>query len=747
MSKFDEVFNESINRMSDKHEVSKIELLPHNQMLYEQIEEKIKKGYKSIFYSEGTGLGKSFIFMRLVQDYFEGMNILYITPKISIWTNLTRYKEFKTLNANIEMRTFASFNTYDESDCEFYDVVFIDECHHMLSDIQGMHVHRLCRDMKSHKKYSFGFTATPYYQGQYVDEICFDCSCFGLDVFEAVEAGIFKKIKLAVAGIDLDSIPEEYKARYSIVGTEPLLNRILKEHSNIQRWLAYFSSKAELECAYSDLRELFPDYKILKLYTGIEDEDNILNQFEEYDGRVILMSVSKLLEGVHLKNVGGVLLYRNTGELSTYMQMYGRLCDMKNMNTPLFLDVTNSIISLTGISSFKSCRYTGQRREFRIKDFLDVDSIDYWTVELSELLNISGTVYTEYERKIIEEYYNKIPFDELCEMLPGRSKHSIRGYALKHGLTKDIGYWTDEEDEILRTYYPIEGSEAFHRLSNRTVVSCRRRVYVLKLTDGKSYWTEEEKDIIRKYYPTEGTAVYKRLNNRTRSSVMRAAQKLGVKFREKSNWSKEEDDILKQYYPIEGKRCISRFPDKSESVVLARAFQLGLRVDESVRNLWTEDENRILIENYPLLKSKVQSLLPNKTANAIKSRARLLGLAGEANKSWTEEEHNILVEYYPKLGLSVSELLPNKTKNAINVRASKFNIKVENPKYGIKKRNKIYRGVDLNQTMKDISIEFGYGKSWLTNLMSRHEFTIEQAIDYIFDKRPEIREKYEKDTL
>ncbi|MBQ8734045.1 MAG: hypothetical protein IJY76_06110, partial [Anaerotignum sp.] len=35
-------------------------------------------------------------------------------------------------------------------------------------------------------KYTFGFTATPYYQGKFVDEECFDVSCYGYDVYEAI---------------------------------------------------------------------------------------------------------------------------------------------------------------------------------------------------------------------------------------------------------------------------------------------------------------------------------------------------------------------------------------------------------------------------------------------------------------------------------------------------------------------------------------------------------------------------------
>lgn len=110
--------------MSENTKVSsKIKLLPHNQELYDKIVEQIEKGEKSIFYSQATGLGKSFIFMKLVEDYFQGKRIMYVVPKIAIWENLIRYKEFETLDATIDMYTYQSFNTYDSSLVDKYDVV------------------------------------------------------------------------------------------------------------------------------------------------------------------------------------------------------------------------------------------------------------------------------------------------------------------------------------------------------------------------------------------------------------------------------------------------------------------------------------------------------------------------------------------------------------------------------------------------------------------------------------------------
>ena len=80
-----------MKNIKEKHE---IKLLPHNQKLFDEIMELINNGEHSIFYSEATGLGKSFIFMSLVNELFLGKKVLYIVPKIAIWDNMNEYKEF-----------------------------------------------------------------------------------------------------------------------------------------------------------------------------------------------------------------------------------------------------------------------------------------------------------------------------------------------------------------------------------------------------------------------------------------------------------------------------------------------------------------------------------------------------------------------------------------------------------------------------------------------------------------------------
>ena len=365
-----------------------INLLEHNQMLYDKIVTEIANGHKSIFYSEGTGLGKSYIFMALVQNLFRDKKILYIVPKIAVFSNLEHYDEFALLDAHIEYKTFAAFNKYVTEDllCNDYDVVFVDECHHMLSDIQGANVYKFLQDMVSTGKYCFGMTATPCYGGEFVDEKYFEASCYGYDIFEAIKLGLMPKIDIALANVDLSEIPDNMRASYSITGTKTVLEAIIEKYSYITHWLAYFSTKQELENNVLEMKKLFPDFKILKLYQGVTNPDKVIQKFEQSEERVVLMSVSMLLEGMHLSNVGGILLYRNVVRNSTYFQIYGRLCRLFAKQSPVLVDMTNSVLGIDDYSIFKSNRCQVST-EYSRRDIFDVNSYGYHLLEISELYN------------------------------------------------------------------------------------------------------------------------------------------------------------------------------------------------------------------------------------------------------------------------------------------------------------------------------------------------------------------------
>lgn len=637
--------------MSENIKVSsKIELLPHNQELYDKIVEQIEKGEKSIFYSQATGLGKSFIFMKLVEDYFQGKRIMYIVPKIAIWENLIRYEEFKTLDATIDMFTYQSFNTYDISLVDEYDVVFIDECHHMLSDIQGTNIMTYCLDMNDAGKLTFGFTATPYYQDKYVDEECFDVSCYGYDVYEAIDKGLLPKIKLALANINLDEVPYNLKVQYSITGTKKLLDKILEEHREIRRWLAYFSNSKELERRAHELSVLFPNYKILKTYIGYEYNELVLDEFNNYDGNVILLSVNRLLEGVHLKNVQGVLLYRNVTEFSTYLQMYGRLCDIKAKTTPLFLDVSNAILSLRGISETKSSRYIGERKRYMRKDLFDITAQDYWTVELADTM--SPVLYhksDEFINTVINLYESGNSIKQICDelrvtykvvnnilkrYLPGYNGSTAYSQAeldlMKDGI--EHGLSIEEITDIVNEYNK-DNNTGIIRTVGGVNQALRKKLFIIRRHVNTTSLSEYELNVIKKYGPTLTLPELMELLPGRRAETIRTRMyRMNIKPRNvvSSIIDKIGEDTLRQlhhrYIKGESISALAKETDSSSTALINAWDNLGLVTKLTVIERLMLPENIAIIKScwynpdcYKKLKEEFPSVHPTTLSKVAKS--------------------------------------------------------------------------------------------------------------------------------
>ena len=366
---------------------SKIELLPHNQDLYNRIRKHIDEGKHSIFYSEATGLGKSFIFMKLVEDLFQGKKVLYIVPKDSIWYNINLYNEFEIIKDNITKTTFADFNNLKNNHYS-YDVIFIDEAHHLLSDIQGSNLVELMTSYIKDNKYVFGFTATPEIGRKMISVgSIFEVEEYGYDLIEAIEKGLFPKIEYIIS--DFDTIVDEtkYCKSFSINGNKTLLENAILERNDIKRWLVYFSDIKSLNRNKKQLEKYFPDFKLFIMHSKNNDNEQILKDFNSYQGKSMLITVSMVLEGVHPKDVTGIILFRNIRIWSTFLQILGRICKLNGTIKPLVIDITHSIYNITPATINKILDKPLGRSNKSLRSIIDVKSSSYKYIELIQTLH------------------------------------------------------------------------------------------------------------------------------------------------------------------------------------------------------------------------------------------------------------------------------------------------------------------------------------------------------------------------
>lgn len=129
--------------------------------------------------------------------------------------------------------------------------------------------------------------------------------------------------------------------------------------------------------------------------------------------------------------------------------------------------------------------------------------------------------------------------------------------------------WTEEEDNILKKYYPTDGSTVSKRLRGKTVQECSRRAKVLGLTRPRS-WTHEEDEILRNNYSDKD--VWRLLPGRTELSIRTRIRVLGLV----NKWTAEEDLLLMKYWESHGTDICKDLSKHTVTEIIERAKKLGL---------------------------------------------------------------------------------------------------------------------------------------------------------------------------
>lgn len=320
------------------------ELYKHNQEIYDGIISAIADGHHKIGYTEATGLGKSFVFAELCNTVFKNKRILYVIPKLAIQDNMYEYSEIQELVSNVDFTTFASFNSEDNAIeyAEKYEVIFVDECHHLLSDIQGRTVD-LCGTIISEKVgcYYIGMSATIEVGKVNVFEKYFTKTIYGLDLYDAIVEGLYPKMKYTVAIPDIQDIPEDVRVKYNIDCSRSMLESILSKN-NVRKVLVYFSRVSDIKENIEYIKSIFVGYKVFVLHSMNTGNSEVLHEFNEYNDNCVMLSVSMLLEGVHVSGVDCALIDRNVSKIHTLMQLIGRLYHFGMSESPLVIDMYNS---------------------------------------------------------------------------------------------------------------------------------------------------------------------------------------------------------------------------------------------------------------------------------------------------------------------------------------------------------------------------------------------------------------------
>lgn len=95
----------------------------------------------------------------------------------------------------------------------------------------------------------------------------------------------------------------------------------------------------------------------------------------------------------------------------------------------------------------------------------------------------------------------------------------------------------------------------------------------------RKMWTEEDNEIMRSFYPEHGSQICADMLNRTISSVKNQAKKLSL-LRTNVKYEVWEIDVIRTYFPEWGvSKCKELLPHRAEASIAKKANDLGVRCD------------------------------------------------------------------------------------------------------------------------------------------------------------------------
>lgn len=602
----------------------------HNQRTYENICRMYNEGTQRVAVVQPTGSGKSLLMAKLIED----------NPNSRFFVLSTRHEINEQFKEKLDEKML------ERVDCNIYcnmpnmkqetmealqpDYVFLDEMHRALAKEWSKGIMRLLEMYPDAKV--LGLSATPI---RYLDR-CRNVAeeLFGgnlacdMSLSQAILDGILPMARY-VCGVysyekDTESLNKKIeKSTNSDEEKKELLRqvKILKENldkghgvsdifkkyivTGSEKFVVFLKDTTHLKVMKPVIEKWFTDagfsVRLYEVHSKNADKDKEFQAFtEDKENGVIkvCLSVDMITEGIH-GDIDGVIMLRDTISPNLYFQMIGRAFACGKKTIPLIFDlVANSQFISDATDNFPN---EIKREIEKRKEECEKEGKDYEVgFDIDEFI-------------VMDEFMDVVSgFREIERRLKGRE-------------------WTEEENNILREYYHVEGTKVIDRIEGRTreAVKEQARRLGLRINNKNKLWTEKEIEILKMWYPIEGIKVSDRLEGRTKEAIKRQIRRLELNIMNINSckpWIEEENDILKKWYLIEGSKVMDRLSERTKKAIMEQARRLGIRKRKRYSNIFTDEEDRIIREYYPIEGSDVYKRLGNKTKKQCRHRANTMGV-------------------------------------------------------------------------------------------------------------------------
>ena len=204
--------------------------------------------------------------------------------------------------------------------------------------------------------------------------------------------------------------------------------------------------------------------------------------------------------------------------------------------------------------------------------------------------------YTKDDELFLMEEYPKGNWDVIFERFPNVSKQSILTKVSKLGIRNDSYFWTDDELEYLeKNYYNYSLCELSNHFNNRhtkdAILTQAHKYFGYLRNDD---WTDEEESLLKKYYPSIPIdMVCKMIPTRSKNAIINHSNVMGINsyFYNITYWNEEQDKLLIDNWNSMSDDELSDLIGKPKLSISERRHRLRLmRVDKD--NLKYSDISR-----------------------------------------------------------------------------------------------------------------------------------------------------------
>ncbi len=447
----------------------KIELYAHNRATYENIQD-LWQDNDHVAVIQATGTGKSFLIAQPLAD-FQGKRKIVLAPSHFILDQ--QKSKAPWANEKTTYWTYAGLAQKSETAVKALKcaLIVLDEFHRCGADVWGKSVQMLLDTHPDAKV--LGTTATPI---RYLDENrnmaeeLFDgVVATELSLAEAIVKRILpaptyisalytmeEEVRNLLTDIEASKRPEEEKValRAEIqalkVDWEKTsgIPEILKKHlpSGINKLIVFCRDQQHLDEMEIEVQKWFQKagvhhfrekYRVISADPASKKNLQCFKDADDKDTVHLLFAIDMLNEGLHIPEVGAVILLRPTVSPIIFYQQIGRCIEVGKDHTPIIFDLVNNFQNLR-VTDFLVDLQIAKEEEKRKRSAFDLE--DYAPgIHIEEL--------TRPIEAIFESIYERLsPWEtQFAALLTFKEKHGHCNVPQSYADNPALGTWVNNQ--------------------------------------------------------------------------------------------------------------------------------------------------------------------------------------------------------------------------------------------------------------------------------------------------------------